>query len=228
MDATWTYALLAGAAFAGILVLLASGPTSRLFIGGRGRLPKRFEVKDIANRDIPLDARRPLEFLERRLGLLGFVVAGSPARVPAFQTLGHRLLIVPFVHTKERTFFLMGIEAGLHPRTQLMLHIITPLSEGRRVETSTLAPLDSLRQPDKVAARVVLDADTVEEIWSRHRRALCEYQRGERDSVTAESWYLHAASAYEGWVQSAVRAQRLELVANGKMYRIRARPKSPI
>lgn len=222
-----TYAVVAVAATAGILalVLWGRGP-SRLLTGGRGRLPRQLELKDIPSGDIPPDAREPLAYLTEKLSDLGFEVADLPARVPALQRFGHRLIVVPFVHPEERAYFLMGIEAGIHPSTQLVLHIITPLEGQRRVETSTLLALASLRPPVKVHAQVVLDAETVEEIWSRHRRALTEHRRDERLAVTPETWRESAYQAYEGWVQSAVRAQRLQLEADGQMYRVRARPRS--
>ena len=222
------YASVALAAFGCIVALLLFGRPSRLFTGGRGRLPRRFEVKDIPTGDIPADAQKPLDFLTEKLTGLGFEVADLPVRVPALQSFGYRLLIVPFVNRDECTVFLMGIEAGLHPRTQLMLHILTPLAGGRRVETTTLEPLESLIRPKDVDVRVVLDAESVEEIWSRHRLALNNHQRAERLAVDPDRWRELAAEAYDGWVQAAVRSQRLQLEKNGEMYKVRGRPKSVI
>src|SRR5207244_7049818 len=124
-----------------------------------------------------------------------------PVRVPALQGFGYRLLIVPFVHEEESTFFLMGIEQHLFPRTELMLHIITPLTEGRRVETTTLPALQNLAQPPRVEVRVVLDAESVDEIWSRHRLALQTHERGERAAIKAAEWRQYAAQTYAGWLQ---------------------------
>jgi hypothetical protein len=184
-------------------------------------------VKDIPNSDIPSSAKQPLEFLTSKLGSLGFRPADLPVRVPALQSFGYRLLLVPFAHVEESTFFLMGIEQHLLPRSELMLHIITPLNGRRRVETTTLGALETLAHPpDTVGLRVVLDADSVEEIWSRHRLALSGHQRSERQTITPEEWRDHAAAAYDAWVQSAVRAQRLQLESNGQTYRVRGRPKS--
>jgi hypothetical protein len=205
------YVLVAGLALAGIVLLLAR-PSGLFSGGGSGRLPKRFVVKDIATGDIPTGARRPLEFLTKKLA--------------ALQSFGHRLLLVPFVHEVESTFFLMGIEQHLLPKTELMLHIITPLSEGRRVETTTLPALQNLAQPPRVESRVVLDAESVDEIWSRHRLALQAHERSERAPIEAGQWRQYAAQTYEGWLQSGVRAQRLMLDANGETYRVRSRPKS--
>jgi hypothetical protein len=222
------YATVAAAAFACIVALLIFGRPSRLFTGGRGRLPRRFEVRDIPTGDIPADAQKPLDFLTEKLTALGFEVADLPVRVPALQSFGYRLLIVPFVNRDECSVFLMGIEAGLHPRTQLMLHIITPLEGGRRVETTTLEPLETLIRPKDVDVRVVLDAESVEEIWSRHRLALNNHERAERIPVDPDGWRELAAEAYDGWVQAAVRSQRLQLEKNGEMYKVRGRPKSVI
>ena len=228
MGPDYLYAGVAAAAFLGIVGVLYLSRPSRLFAGSRGRLPKRFDVKDVPTGDIPADAQRPLDILTEKLARLGFEVADLPVRVPALQSFGYRLLIVPFVNEDECTVFLMGIEAGLHPRAHLMLHIITPLEGDRRVETTTLEPLEGLIRPVDVDVRVVLDAESVEEIWSRHRLALGEHVRADRTPVPAEGWREVCSAAYDGWVQAAVRSQRLQLEKNGEMYRIRGRPKSVI
>ncbi len=214
-------------ALVGIAALLiwGRGP-KRLLTGRRGRLPKVLELTDIPSGDIPSDAQQPLDYLTAKLSDLGFEVADLPARVPALQRLGHKLIIVPFVHPAEQAYFLMGIEAGLHPKTQLVLHIISQLSDGGRVETTTLPALDALTPPSDSHAQVVLDAETIDEIWSRHRRALTDHDRAARVQVHPERWQAITAEAYEGWVQSAVRAQRLQLERDGTMYRIRRRPRS--
>lgn len=228
VEETYLYVALALASLGGIIILLTSNRRGRLFLGSRGRLPKRFEVKDIPSGDIPPDAQAPLDYLTDKLAPMGFIVADLPARVPALQTFGYRMVIVPFVNEDESTLFLMGIEAGITPRTELMLHIISPLADGKRIETTTLAPLEELGRPPKVEAQIVLDAETVEEIWSRHRLALSRHERSARRPIDPEAWRSYAAEAYEGWVQSAVRAQRLQLEANGEMYRVRPRPKSMV
>ncbi len=210
------------AAFTAIVLLILWGrrPT-RLLSGKRGRLPKHLELAYIPTGDIPADAQRPLGYLAGRLSDLGFEVADLPARIPALQRFGHRLLIVPFVHPGERAYFLMGIEAGLLPKTQLVLHIISLFTDERRVETTTLQALDLLSAPDNVQAQVVLDADTIDEIWSRHRRVLTEYERDLRAEALPDDWRTAAVLAYDGWIQSAVRAQRLQLEPDGIMYRVR-------
>jgi hypothetical protein len=210
------------AAFVAIVLLILWGrrPT-RLLSGKRGRLPKHLELAYIPTGDIPADAQRPLGYLADRLSDLGFEVADLPARVPALQRFGHRLIVVPFVHPTERAYFLMGIEGGLLPKTQLVLHIISQFTDGRRVETTTLAGLGALTAPENVNAQVVLDADTIDEIWSRHRRALTDYERDLRAEVLPDNWRTVAVQTYDGWVQSAVRAHRLQLEPDGIMYRIR-------
>lgn len=228
MEADPIYVGVAVFAFAGILSILLFGRPSRLFSGGRGLLPKKFEVKDIPTGDIPEDAQKPLDFLTEKLAGLGFEVADLPVRVPALQSFGYRLLIVPFIHRAESTVFLMGIEAGLHPRTELMLHIITPIKGDRRVETTTLEPLSSVIRPANVEVQIVVDAETVEEIWSRHRLALNNHVRADREPVEAERWREIVSLSYDGWLQAAVRSQRLQLDKTGEMYRIRGRPKSVI
>lgn len=192
-----------------------------LFTGGAGRIPKRFIVSDLPTADIPSDARRPLDYLSERLKRLGFVPADLPVRVPALQSFGHRVVLVPFVHHGEHAIFMMGIESRWAPRAELMLHILTPLKDGKRVETTTLAALRHIKPPESVDVRVVLDAGSVDEIWSQHRRALMKYERAERLEIDAGHWKVPVAQAYDAWVESAVRAQRLRLSRDGATYHLR-------
>jgi hypothetical protein len=192
-----------------------------LFTGGAGRIPKRFIVKDIPTQEIPTDARRPLDFLSDRLKRLGFEAADLPVRVPALQSFGHRVVLVPFVHRGESAIFLMGIESRWAPRAELMLHILTPMKNAKRVETSTLAALRHIKPPESVDVRVVLDAGSVDEIWSQHRRALTKYERADRLPVEPDAWKAPVAQAYDAWVEAAVRAQRLRLDPDGATYHLR-------
>ena len=192
-----------------------------VFSRGNGRIPKYFSVADITDGQIPADAQRPLAYLTEKLTRLGFVRADLPVHVPTMQTLRQRLLIVPFVHTGERTLFVMGIETRWPPRSELMLHLVTPMQDGRRIETSTLAALQQIRPPANVDLRVVLDADSVEEIWSRHRRAHTHNARGERDVIELDEWRTLMTLTYEGWLSAALRAQRLRLNKDGLTYRLR-------
>lgn len=208
----------------GAVVLLWFGRPHLL--AGRGRLPRRFEVADIDELRVPLDARQPLAYLNERLSALGFERADLPVRVPSVQGLGRQLLLVPYVHPSEHALFVMGIESRPVGPSQIMLHILTPLQGDSRVETSTLPGLDQVAPPPGVDARVVLDADTVEEIWSRHRLALNEHQRADRAPVPSGRWREFAAAAYEAWVQSGVRAHRLVLDGTGERYRIRPRSRT--
>ena len=226
METSHTYALVALVAFAGILaILLSERDRRRPWLIGR-HLPRSFGLVDLPISDLPGDAQEPVEFLTETLERLGFVAAHDANSVSALRTKRERLIVLPFVNTQESACFLMGIEASRGPTSQLMLHIITPLSEGRRVETSTLQPLDSLVRPPNVDVQVVLDADSVEEIWSRHRLALTRYKRDERQPVETSAWATYAADAYASWIQAAVRAQRLALDRSGQTYRVRSPPRS--
>lgn len=224
MQGTTFHTLVALVAFVGVLLLLTRGGLA-LRSRRRSRLPRRLEWENMAADDLPSDAREPLAFLTDKLSSMGFQAADLPAFVPS-PTRRHRLMLVPFVHPEEHAYFLMGIEAGLTPKTQLVLHIVSPLAEDRRVETSTLAVLEELPTPAGVHAQIVLDADSVSEIWARHRRALADHRRQDRLPASAEEWRVQTARAYQGWVQSAVRAQRLQLDTDQDAYRVRARPKS--
>ncbi|MCK6545074.1 hypothetical protein L6R52_04345 [Myxococcota bacterium] len=220
------YVGLALAALVGIVLLLVR--PAGLFSGGGHRLPKHFTLEDVPGR-LPRSTAELVAFLSQKLGSLGFTPADLPVRVPALSGRGRSLLFVPYVNVAESTFFLMGIEQSVWPRPELMLHILTPFVGGKRVETSTLAILAMLvHPPETVALKIVLDAESVEEIYSRHRLALGTQARADRAPVRPEEWRQHAAAAYEAWLQSAVRAQRLQLESNGETYRIRARPKSVV
>lgn len=207
------------------LFLVVGNPLHRLR-RRRSRLPRALELVAINEHELPDDARAPLAFLTGRLSELGFEEADTLASVPAMRRFGHRMYVAPFVHAHEQAYFLMGIESGLQPKSQLVLHIISCLDDGRRIETTTLEALDHLRPGAGVEAQVVLDAETVDEIWSRHRLALTQHRRELRRPARPDAWRGAALAAYEGWVQSAVRAQRLQLDADGEMYRVRSRPRS--
>jgi hypothetical protein len=222
------YVGVALAALLGIVGLLRLGRSGGLFTGGRRRLPRAFEVAPVEAGQLPRDDAHLASYLGAKLAALGFVPAGSAVRVPRLERFGYRLFLTPFVHLEERAVFVMGSESGIGSGTQLMLHIVTPLDDGARVETTTLAPLEPLSRPPKVEAEVVLDAGSIEEIWSRHRRALSRHPRAARQPLIAEDWRAHAQASYEGWLQTGVRAQRLMLEPDGLMYRVRQRPKSVI
>jgi hypothetical protein len=228
MEGRTGYLLVLLVALGGILALLRLGRSGGLFTGGRGRLPRAFAVAPAGEADIPPEAALPIRYLGEKLATLGFVPAGAPVRVPVLDRRAYRLLLAPFAHLEERAFFVMGIESGLGSGVQLMLHLVTPLAGGRRVETTTLAPLESVARPPRVEAQVVLDAGSVEEVWSRHRRALSRHPRADRVAVEASDWEAQVAACYEAWLQTGVRAQRLMLESNGVMYRVRARPRSVV
>jgi hypothetical protein len=192
-----------------------------LFTGGRVRIPKHLAVVDVLPSELPADARAPVTYLTQRLETLGFASGASAVRVPVLQRFGHRLILVPFVHEAESTVFLMGIDVQWRPRTELMLHLVTPLSDGRRVETTTLGALRHLRGPATADVRVVTDAASVDEIWAHHRRALMAHERKDRAPVTVDAWQPLVTQAYAAWIEAAVRAQRLSLDASGLTYTLR-------
>ena len=193
-----------------------------LFHGGSSsRIPKKFEVFDVSESEIPFDARQPLRYLGEKLGSLGFERIHSTVRLPTRKYRGRHLLLVPFVHARESALFLMGIEPGWPPRSELMLHIITPMTDERRVETSTLGGLLEITPPVSVALNVVLDADSIEEIWSRHRRSLTEFQRAERLSIPQSDWLGLVSDAYSAWVAAGLHANRLSPLKNQAAYRFR-------
>jgi len=193
-----------------------------LFHGGsRSRIPKDFVVFDVPESEVPFDARQPLRYLGEKLQTLGFERIHSTVRVPTRRYRGRQLLLVPFVHVQESALFLMGIEPSWPPRSELMLHIITPLTKDRRVETSTLAGLMEISPPSAVALNVVLDAESIEEIWSRHRKALTDFERSERGRVPDSDWLSLVSNAYTAWVEAGLNAKRLSLVKDKAAYRFR-------
>jgi len=195
--------------------------TAGLFTGGKVHIPKHFTVVDVVADDIPEDARAPVAYLGSRLRALGFSSGEAPVRVPVLERFGHKVLLVPFVHAEESCVFLMGIDARWTPRTELMLHLLTPLSNGRRVETTTLGALRQLRGPESSDVKVVTDAASVDEIWAHHRRALMAHERKDRAPIHPASWKVLVAEAYAAWLEAAIRAQRLRLDDNGMTYRPR-------
>ncbi|MBI2377743.1 MAG: hypothetical protein HYV07_27320 [Deltaproteobacteria bacterium] len=197
---------------------------SGLISDGVGPIPRQLSVVGIPREEFPSSAQRQLDFLTEKLVSLGFVRAEACVKVPGLESFARKVFVVPFVHEAESALFLMIVESGLLARSDLMLHILTPLRDGRRVETTTLGALSSLHASDPVDLRIVLDADSVQEIWSRHRRALLEYERQERAPVSPSDWRALVSRAYENWLQIAVRAQRLSLSKDGRSYRVRSRP----
>ena len=214
-----TVVLLAGVS--AYLLTFLMRPEGLFHGGSRSRIPKNFIVFDVPESEIPFDARQPLRYLGEKLQTLGFERIHSTVRVPTRRLRGRQLLLVPFIHARESALFLMGIEPSWPPRSELMLHIITPLSKGRRVETSTLGGLMEINPPSSVALNVVLDAESIEEIWSRHRRALTEFERSERTEVPNSDWLSLVSSAYEAWVEAGLNAKRLSPMKDQAAYRFR-------
>ncbi len=203
-----------------LMVLLLARPRPPAVLGGAGWFPRRFDAFGPLMAPVPPDALRPLAYLTERLGFAGFSTVGLPLEV-AGPRRGGRFLLAPFVHSEERALFVMGIEVRRFGPCALMLHIVTPLAGGRRVETTTLPWIDTLPKPPGVEARVVLDADTVEEIWSRHRLALMGHARADREPVPVTAWQDLAASAYEAWLLAAFRAELVEVEPDGATVRVR-------
>jgi hypothetical protein len=208
------------AALVGALLALSVSRVVRpdgTFTAGRHlRLPKRLVVEPMDEESLPTDARIPLAELRRRLERLGFT--GGPVVRPR---AGAEIALVPFVHLDERCVFVMGIEAGWRSRSELMLHIVTPLDGERRVETTSLAALRRLAAPRGVDLRVDLDAGSIEELWSGHRRALTNYERRERIPFPADAWAVVLGESYAAWLVAAVRSQRIQLSPDGSSYRLR-------
>ena len=190
---------------------------------GRIRLPRRLSFQRVEGAELPEDARAPLAFLRERLRPLGFTELEGPVVLTSLNQVGHRLWLVPFVHVDERAYFFLGVDGAISPGSELAIHIVTPLVDNRRVETTTLEVLGQLIRPEAVAAQVVLDAESVEEIWSRHRRALTRFERSERLDVRPTDWPPLARAAYEAWLRAAVRSQRLILDHSQQTYRVRRR-----
>ena len=218
------YAAVAGGALVGILAILSSG-TLQWWRMRRLRLPRRLSFEVVRGASLPEDARAPLAFLRERLQPLGFSELEGPVLLTSLSQAGHRLWLVPFVHEGECAYFFLGIDAAFSPSSELAIHIVTPLANNRRVETSTLEVLGQLIRPEAVAAQIVLDAESVEEIWSRHRRALTRFERSERMPVRPSDWPPLARAAYDGWLRAAVRSQRLILDHSQQTYRVRRRPR---
>ncbi|MEM1025327.1 MAG: hypothetical protein AAGD10_20795 [Myxococcota bacterium] len=204
-----------------VSVLLVLRRPSRLFTSLGTRIPRQLTLAAHEG-PMPIDVRAPVEYLGDRLSGLGFQALNPVMRLPDFERLGHRLLLFAHHHPQEHALFLMAIESGLVPDAQLMLHVLTPLDQGRRLETTTLAALGSISSPKGVTLTVALDVDRVEELWHRHRRGLASFERSERRPPSAADWPQEVAEVYASWLQAGVRAHRLVLDGRKARYRLRA------
>ena len=192
-----------------------------LLSGGRGRLPKSFETSELGPIQLPKDTREPIAYLAESLGRLGFLEADPPVRVHAQTGLWRHLLLVPFIHPEEQALFILGIESVPFANSEMMLHILSPMADRQTVETTTLVGLDELVRPPGTDLSVVIDAESVEEIWSHHRRALTRHERALRRPVTKANWRSHVSTTYDSWLVAALKCNRLTLDSAGEAYRIR-------
>ena len=187
------------------------------------RLPKSPELRPVAMERLPVAVLRLGQALGEKLVRSGFQPVKDVWKLAKRPRWAHGVYLFPFVHPDESAMFVMSVASSWASRPELMLHIITPLEGDRRVETSTLMALRELRAPPLVDLRVVVDANTVEEIWAHHRRALFGYQRQERLPVDESTWRNLFENTYRAWLEGAIRAQRLQFAGSDQVYRIRER-----
>lgn len=187
------------------------------------RLPKSLDLRPVAFERLPVGVARLGQALGEKLVRCGYEPVTEVWKLARGPRLTHGVYLFPFVHSSESALFVMSVASTWAARPELMLHIITPLEGERRVETSTLLALRELRAPPLVDLRVVVDANTVEEVWSHHRRALFGYQRQERERVDESTWRTLFEASYRAWLEAAVRAQRLQFAGSDQIYRIRER-----
>ena len=210
-----------------LLITLILRRPNRLFSGGRHALPRTLELEPLDGIQVAKEADHLLLFLEERLRGFGFEQAAPVSRVQRPERSKYQYLVVPFVHADEAAVLLTAIETATHARAELMLHIVTRMSGGRTVETSTLNALGEIPPPAGVELEVVLEAGSIDEIWSLHRRALTRHARRERTPTPASDCIPLAQATYAAWIQAAVRAQRLQIGKLGT-YRVRNRPRSTV
>lgn len=218
-----SYFLVVAALAVATLAILLFTRSHGFYSDPSARLPKSLDLRPFALERLPVSVTRLGQALGERLTRAGFTPALGAFKVVGGPRFTYRVFLFPFVHADESALFVMSVASSLIHRPELMLHIITPLEGERRVETSTLMALKELRAPPLVDLRVVVDASTVEEIWSQHRRALLGYQREERQVVDATNWTRIFEGSYRAWLDAAVRAQRLQFAGNDQVYRIRER-----
>ncbi|MBK8010559.1 MAG: hypothetical protein IPK13_04370 [Deltaproteobacteria bacterium] len=210
-----------------LLITLILRRPNRLFSGGRHALPQKLDLVPLESDQVNEEASQLLGFLEGRLRGFGFERAGPISQALRPDRSKYRYLVVPFVQADEATVLLTAVETAAHARAELMLHFVTRMSGDRTVETSTLTGLGEIPPPPGVELVVVLDAGSVDEIWSLHRRALTRHARRERMPTAGADCIPLATATYAAWIQAAVRAQRLRLGKPGT-YRIRTRPRSTV
>jgi hypothetical protein len=209
---------LLGFGIAFVVALLWLRRPDGLFTGRARRLPAQLECTPIDDAQLPSDAEAPVQYLSDRLAGLGFRRAPSLYHLPRFDRQGRKLILMVHVHPDESAAFFMGIEGGLLLHSQLMLHVLTPLTEGRRVETTTLSALAGLDPPAESTVTVVQNADRIEELWSAHRRQLADFERRER--VDIEPWLDHLNASYTGWLRAGVAARRLVVDPTERVYKV--------
>jgi hypothetical protein len=213
------------ALFAGIPLLLVTrwlllGPKP-LLTGGRGWLPKKVVIRSAESPRLPIDARRPLRVLRTKLTRLGFRLDLETAHLSRRITPRSHFVFIPFVHADERSLFLAIVEYSWLRASQLMVHVITPFDDEVQVETSSLPILANLPKPQGVRLEMALDVDSVEELWSRHRKALGNIERRLRTEWRPSEWCQVAEKTYQRWLQASVAARLLDENTPGDCYPVR-------
>ncbi|MGF1508841.1 MAG: hypothetical protein ACFB9M_04975 [Myxococcota bacterium] len=189
-----------------------------VFTGGRVHLPQKLRIRPVTRSRVPRDATIPVAYLSQRLNDLGFRPYEPVLALPDFQRWGRRLVALAYVHPDERAVFLMAVASSWMGRSELMLHLITPLTGERRVETTTLSTLRRLGPPEKTTLNVVDEVERVEEVWSAHRMSLTNFERREREALRSVEELVRAT--YDGWLAAGVTAGRLALDPSTRMYRM--------
>lgn len=188
------------------------------------RLPGLLEFAPFKERKLRPDAQKARDFLNERLTRFGFEAAHP---LMAITNADLKLALQTYVHPEERVFVYLGLEQS-GAETYLMLHVVTPLSEKRRVETTSLEFLHHLARPEGVALRFATDIDRVEQLYSLHRMALGQFARAERHPAEPNQWATYLQESYRGWLKAGVLAQRVRLNADGCSYRLLPRPRRTV
>lgn len=175
------------------------------------RIPRELELKDAPG--VPsAGLSEALERLRPRWEALGF----SPPSGVFYVSEDAHLVVVQ--NPEERVVCALAWD---RLGEVAALHLITPLSDARRVETSSLDVLQGWLCPPEVTLQLGPEDLCFDELWAAHRRALMNFERRERQPI--DDWRALLATSYRAWIAAGVRVQRLARDVDPTQLRLRDR-----
>lgn len=176
------------------------------------RLPRRLQLRPATEAELPRVLQEVAAELKERWPQLGF-------EPPSMQVAEPAGLLLAAVNPEERVLFMLVVDTE---DARFGLHAVTPLTDGRRAETTTIGGLGELLRPEGVSLTLAEPETTLDAFWAAHRRSLMSFERKERAPIP-EDWGALAADVYGAWVRAGVRAQRLARDKDPRLLRLRER-----